>query len=64
MNIKVEKAKEARALAMPEVKKLVKKFGRSTISGCLQRLQKYDSQMKLLAEKKKEIAQLEKELNK
>lgn len=64
MNTKIERAKEARALAMPEVKKLVKKFGRSTISGCLQRLADYDHKMKALVEKKREVKQLEKELNK
>lgn len=64
MNIKIEKAQQLRAQAMPEVKALVKKYGRSIISGCIQRLANYDKNLKVLAEKQKEVRQLKKELNK
>jgi 50S ribosomal subunit-associated GTPase HflX len=62
MNVKVERSKKLREAAMPEVKKLVKKFGRSTVSGCLQRLRDYEKKVEILKQKKQEIAQLEKEI--
>ncbi|QGH73358.1 MAG: hypothetical protein [Siphoviridae sp. cttb18] len=64
MNIRHEKAKELREQAMPEVKKLVKRFGRSIVSGCLQRLADYDKKLSVLNQAKKEVEKLEKELNK
>ncbi len=64
MNVKVENARKLREQAMPEVKKLVKRFGRSVVSGCLTRLADYDKKMKQLSEAKKAVANLEKELNK
>jgi len=61
---KIEKGKQLREQAMPEVKRLVKKYGRSIISGCIIRLADYDKKMRQLNEAKKAVATLEKELNK
>lgn len=64
MSIKNEKLQVLRDQVMPEVKKLVKKYGRSIVSGCLMKLADYEKKMKELSAKKKEVASLEKELNK
>lgn len=64
MNIKHEKAKESREKAMPEVKKLVTKYGRSIIYGCIMKLADYDKKMKKLQDAKKEVEILQKELKK
>lgn len=64
MNIRNEKVKALRKQAMPEVKRLVSKFGRSIVSGCLTKLSDYDKKMKNLKKAKEEVSKLEKELNK
>jgi ribosomal protein S20 len=49
--------------AMPEVKKLVRKFGRTAISNCLIRLHEYEKSVERLQSLKSEVVKLEKELN-
>lgn len=53
-----EKADEA----MPSVKKLVRKYGRTAIANCLNKLREYEKQSARLAGLKKEVAKLEKDL--
>lgn len=62
MNRKQQDHKARRDAAMPEVKRLVKKFGRSVVSGCLARIRDYEKSQKRLADLKREMAQLEKRL--
>jgi coenzyme F420-reducing hydrogenase gamma subunit len=62
MNIKAEKARELREKAMPEVQKIVQKYGRSTIYGCIMRMADYDKKLHKIEEAKKELAALEKQL--
>lgn len=52
----------AKLEAMPEVKKLVQKYGRTAISGCLTKLKEYEKQAKELASLKIKVAELEKGL--
>ena len=44
--------------AMPEVKKVVKEFGRSAVSACLKSLYELDREMKKLADLEKEVAKI------
>lgn len=46
--------------AMPEVKRLVARFGRTVISGCLKRITELEKERSRLAELKAEVAALEK----
>lgn len=48
--------------AMPEVKRLVKKFGRTPITNCLNRLHEYEKSVQHLQTLKREVANLEKKL--
>jgi hypothetical protein len=51
-----------RAAAMPEVKALVKKFGRQVIASCLTRIREAEKGTKKLEAMKREVAALEKRL--
>lgn len=57
-----EQRRVAREKAMPEVKKLVKKYGRQTIAGCLNNLRDYEKKIKELQHAKEEVARLEKQI--
>lgn len=60
---KLRDARQAqRDLALPQVKKLVKSFGRTNVQWCLNQLADYERKTKELEIKKKEVAKLEKEL--
>lgn len=54
----VQQRQSARKAAMPEVKKLVKRFGRATISSCLSQLRELDKQAQRLAALRKEVREL------
>ena len=51
-----------RTKAMPEVKKLVKKYGRKTITWCINQLREYEKKIKELETLRQEAAKLEKEI--
>lgn len=53
---------EMRERAMPEVKKLVKRFDRQTVNWCVQQLAEYERKVKKLNEAKKELEKMEAEL--
>jgi len=54
----VVKRQASRKAAMPEVRRLVKKYGRATISNCLSQLRELDKQAQRLAALKKEVREL------
>lgn len=60
--MKRDQQKAKRDAAMPEVKKLVKKYGRTAVSSCLSRLAEYDKATRKIAELRKQAAELEKRL--
>jgi hypothetical protein len=62
MTIKRDQQKARREACMPEVKRLVKKYGRATVSGCVARLRDYEKAQKRLADLRREAAELEKRL--
>lgn len=47
---------------MPEVKRLVKKYGRATIANCITRLRDAEKAAQRLAALKREVAQLSKRI--
>lgn len=49
--------------AMPDVKKLVRKHGRQTVAYCLNQLKEYEKKLKRLEQAKREVQQLEKDVN-
>ena len=53
----------AKEKAMPEVKRLVKKYNRSAIQSCLNSLREYDKKIDELVWAKTQVARLEKEIN-
>ena len=53
---------EMRERAMPEVKKLVKRFDRQTINWCVQQLAEYERKVKKLNEARKDLEKMEAEL--
>jgi len=58
----LEKRQAIRNAAMPQVKKLVRKYDRAAIQACLNQLRDYEQKTKRLAEVKKEVEKLEKEI--
>lgn len=56
----LEKRRIARKAAMPEVKKLVRRFGRANISHCIAQLMEQEKVQKRLADLRKEVARLSK----
>jgi hypothetical protein len=48
----------ARKAAMPEVKRLVKKYGRATISNCVNQLRNIEREQKKIAALKRQIAEM------
>jgi hypothetical protein len=57
-----EKHRALRKQAMPEVLKLVKKYGRKAISGCLTKVRETEKAKRKLAEMQKEIEQLKRSI--
>ena len=57
-----EKRQAAAAAAMPEVKRLVRKHGRTAVGNCLQKLKLHEKEIARLNSLKAEIAKLEKQL--
>ena len=57
-----EQRKIARDNAMPEVKKLVKKYGRRTVQGCLNNLRDYEKKLRQLEIARQEVEKLEREV--
>jgi len=64
MNKSLERRKELAKKAMPEVKKLVRKFGRTAINNCLIKLHEFEKKAERLEEIKREVKKLERDLNK
>lgn len=58
----LEKRRALRKAAMPETKKLVKRYGRATIAHCLGQLKEHDKTLKKIAELRREAARLEKQV--
>lgn len=50
----------SRQAAMPEVKKLVKNYGRAAIGWCLNQLRDYEVKVKNLADARRELAEARK----
>lgn len=48
---------------MPEVKKIVKKHGRTVVVWCINQLREYEKKVRQLEQLKKEAAKLEKEIS-
>lgn len=59
---RAERRQRARAEAMPLVKKLVRKFGRSTINGCLMKIRDKEKTMDRMADLRAELREIEKKL--
>ena len=54
-----EKRRAARKAAMPAVKALVRRYGRSNIAHCIAQLKDHEKSVARLNELKKEVAKLE-----
>lgn len=52
----MERYRALAASAMPDVKRLVKKYGRKAVANCLTKIREYDKELSKLAALKKEIA--------
>jgi hypothetical protein len=52
-----------RAKAMPQVRQLVKRHGRTIVQWCVNQLRDYEKKVKQLSELKKEAEKLEKEIS-
>jgi hypothetical protein len=48
--------------AMPEVKRLVKKYGRNVVARCVNSLREYEKRVRALETAKQEVERLEKEV--
>lgn len=60
----LEKQRALRAKAMPEVRKLVRRYGRTTIQRCLIDLRDYEKKLEELSETRKKVRELEKQVGK
>jgi N-methylhydantoinase B/oxoprolinase/acetone carboxylase alpha subunit len=58
----VERRRAANARAMPEVKKLVKKFGRTAVSSCMTKIIAAEKATKKLVAMKRAVAEFESKL--
>lgn len=56
----LEKRRAARKVAMPEVKKLVRRFGRATVAHCLAQLKEHENTITKIEALRREAARLEK----
>ena len=52
----VETRRAKAAAAMPDVKRMVKKYGRASVANCLHKIADFDKEVSKLAALKKEIA--------
>jgi hypothetical protein len=59
---KRDKQREAARAAMPDVQKLVRKYGRAAVANCLHKIQLRDREMKKLDTLKKQVGELERGL--
>lgn len=59
---KAELRRAASATAMPDVKKMVKKFGRTAVSSCMTKIIAAEKASKKLAAMKREVAEFESKL--
>lgn len=59
---RIEQRNAVKAAAMPEVKKLVKRFGCAAVSACLGKLREHEEGLSKLAAFKSEVAKLERAL--
>jgi hypothetical protein len=57
-----ERRRAAAAAAMPEVKKLVKRFGRMALSNCITKIAAWERESKKLSAMRNEVKQLEQKL--
>lgn len=57
-----ERRRAAATAAMPEVKRLVKRFGRQAVSNCLSKIHAWEREAKKLSKMRSEVAQLERRL--
>lgn len=58
--VPLEKRRALRSAAMPEIKRLVKKYGRTIVASCLVNLKEHDQKLARIAALKREAAELEK----
>jgi hypothetical protein len=58
-----ERRRQQARVAMPEVKRLVKKYGRQAIGNCLAKIHAWEREAKKLNALKQEVSQLEKRLH-
>lgn len=56
---KQEALARARKQALPEVKKVVKKFGRNVVIWCVNQMRDYEKKVKQLEQAKKAVQELE-----
>lgn len=61
MNTQEKRRSQAKA-AMPEVKKLVKKYGRTAVNNCLLKIRDFEKSEAKLQALKKEVASLERKI--
>ena len=59
---RVERRRALAAAAMPEVKKLVKKYDRAAVTNCLAKIAAWEREAKKLSRLRNEVAQLQKRL--
>jgi hypothetical protein len=58
----LQRRREIAAAAMPEVKKLVKKFGRPAVGNCVAKIAAWEKENKKLVKMRNEVAALERRL--
>lgn len=60
----LEKRRSAADKAMPEVKKIVRRHGRTAVQNCINRLHSFEKKAKELERVRREAKRLERELSK
>lgn len=58
----VERRRAAAAMAMPDVKRMVKKYGRAAVGNCMGKIAASERATKKLVEMKKKVAEFEAKL--
>lgn len=58
----VERRRAAAKAAMPEVKKLVRRFGRAAVGNCLAKIRTFDKEAKRLAALRQQVRELAQKL--
>ncbi len=59
---RVERRRSMAAAAMPEVKKLVRRFDRASVGNCLAKIAAWEREAKKLSRLRSEVAQLQRRL--